>query len=429
MKIEAGSLAELNQWIPAWLSSLSLARGQIVVDQIRGTLERSTQCNGFEVPRTGHLCPLPLVFLTSTDSDGQRFAVMAAQSFSVASGHLGADDNDSQIQSDDKSLVKNPSKGRSKGPSKRRNRGMLGDSATILHAGPWVDASCKTSMDSLQIPQPLVDALNETLAKQGVRFLQWATDVGNDSDASLSQICHSFGMCPLATLEYMSVAQDQLTLDKLDRKETLSAHQPLDLVRVDNTHPVWNSDTFESLVSHTYQDTLDCPELSKYRTASQTLQSYQNVDSYDPSRWYFVVSRDDRSTAIGCVMMATHRDHSGKPNGEGKRAPTSELVYMALVPEKRGKGLGRPLVQLALSEPTTRFAPTLNDGSLSDSSLSSDSLSTGSNSEETRSPQIVLAVDQQNTRARELYFDAGLRPLLLEKVWGKSVGDTLSTTT
>ena len=50
--------------------------------------------------------------------------------------------------------------------------------------------------------------------------------------------------------------------------------------------------------------------------------------------------------------MATHRGNDTNQNGDVKdgvkdgvkdteEAPTSELVYMALLPEKRGKGLGK----------------------------------------------------------------------------------------
>ena len=80
----------------------------------------------------------------------------------------------------------------------------------------------------------------------------------------------------------MSAALDQLTLDQLaltkpSRGESVAAvQQPsrqLDLVPVkyqyDDKHSDWNSDAFEALVSSTYLDTLDCPALSEYRSASQ----------------------------------------------------------------------------------------------------------------------------------------------------------------
>ena len=142
MKIEAGSLAELNQWIPAWLSSLSLARGQIVVDQISGFLERSTRCHGFGCLKTGLLpgpvFASPLVFLICTDTQGQRFGVLAVQSFSVAAGHLGADRSGQAEVDHDADTPNRPS-------------GILGDSATILHAGPWIDPSSKTTVGRCRI--------------------------------------------------------------------------------------------------------------------------------------------------------------------------------------------------------------------------------------------------------------------------------------
>lgn len=416
MKIEAGSLAELNQWIPAWLGSLSLARGQIVVDQIHGLLARSARCSRFEVPSSGRSISSPLVFLVSTDSNGQKSAVLAAQSFSVTlsdpSGHLGA---------------------------KGGATGILGDSATILHAGTWVEKPTErsvkktaaaselnplasaASIDHDSVPQPLVDALDRTLSLQGVKFLQWATDSGTDSDSGLANVCESFGMLPLATLEYLSVAIEKLTLDSFQlcslrrcenelSEQTQIKSEDLDFVLIDEQDPKRNAAAFEALVSRTYKETLDCPALSQFRTASQTLSAYRDVDSYDPNRWYFVVAKDNPADPLGCVIFATHRDSRRvKDASKVETVPTSELVYMALLPEKRRQGFGRPLVKLALSEPAIHFRSQIGRVS--------------------SSPQVVLAVDQQNTHARQLYYDAGLRPMLFEKVWGKSVGDTLSTTT
>jgi GNAT superfamily N-acetyltransferase len=385
IKIQVGTLADLNQWIPAWLNGLSLARSQIVIDQIRGFLERSQRCVDFRLTGQQAL-PIesPLLFLISTDSNRRRCAVLAGQSFSVSHDQ----------------------------PS-----GHLGDCATILHAGAMFESFAGPSQPPQespnQIPDSLVCALEDTLANRGVRFLQWAIDADPKTGDLLAETCQTLGMQKLATLDYLSAATDQIKLDgharnDLDAEtEELTTQSTMRQAKMKLRPVDWgNADgddvhRFQSLVDKTYQDTKDCPALSHFRNASQTLQAYKNVDSYDPSRWYFVLHPGDETVPIGCVIMASH--------GESEAVPTSELVYMALVPEKRGQGLGRSLVKLALSEPQLRFASKWANVS--------------------RSPQIVLAVDQQNTAARQLYLDVGLRPLLCESVWGRSIGDTLSTTT
>lgn len=359
-----------------------------MVDQVRGLLDRSRRCDHFAVPavcgtESAAVEPLtsvssPLMFLVSTDASGNRTGVLAAQSFSAPSGHLG-------------------------------------DSATILHAGTLPvakqpagkSAACSPPTANVDLPVELIQRMDHELSSRGVKFVQWATDPIDDSTASIAALCRRLGMHPLASLEYLCGRMDTLSKPPSSMAAEPSA-KLLSLVPLD-----WDDATdlrnFETLVERTYQDTTDCPELCKFRNAAQTLRGYREVDSFDADRWYWTVRQheNEAATRVGCVIMASHR--SPKSHAAETYVPTSELVYMALVPEYRGNGWGPSLLGLALSEPANRFASAIVDPD--------------------SPPQIVLAVDQQNGVARKLYKNAGFKRLLGETVWGRSVGDTFSTTT
>ena len=63
----------------------------------------------------------------------------------------------------------------------------------------------------------------------------------------------------------------------------------------------------------------------------EVLSGYRTTGVFDPQRWLLV--RQDGED-VGCLLLADH--------------PTSsqwELVYMGLVPEVRGRGLGIELVR------------------------------------------------------------------------------------
>ena len=69
-----------------------------------------------------------------------------------------------------------------------------------------------------------------------------------------------------------------------------------------------------------------------------------------------------------------------------------ELVYMGLVPESRGRGLGRRVLEAAIDQARRCGAS-----------------------------QMILAVDRNNVPARTLYGRAGFSWVLSEAVWAKSI--------
>ncbi len=85
------------------------------------------------------------------------------------------------------------------------------------------------------------------------------------------------------------------------------------------------------LVEGTYEQTLDCPALNGVQDCADALASYRGASSFDPALW-FVVRHDQRD--VGCLLLADFADSDQRL-----------LVYMGLLPEARGKGLGIEVVR------------------------------------------------------------------------------------
>ncbi len=228
----------------------------------------------------------------------------------------------------------------------------------------------------------LSSALDRELETRGTRFLQWATDVRNTLDDSVVLSCDALGFQSIGTLDYLivSVPKSKQTPFVINDEDQLR-FQPID----------WSDGEFQrfvELVETTYTQTLDCPQISAYRTAAQTLGGYQTSDAFDSNLWFTVF--DGSKEPIGCVILANHQPAE---SSDAAASPIIEIVYMALVPEARGAGRGKTLVQHAFSSARSASAD-----------------------------RIILAVDQNNTPARTIYDLAGLEPMLSETVWVKLIG-------
>jgi len=119
------------------------------------------------------------------------------------------------------------------------------------------------------------------------------------------------------------------------------------------------------LLIQTYQDSLDCPVLNGVRNESDVLQGYAAQGNATSGHWYFVC--DQQRHDIGTLILTEH--------GNGEQW---ELVYMGLIPAARGQGFGRQIVQHALWQ--------ANQGG---------------------AQRLVLAVDQANPYALDMYHQAG----------------------
>lgn len=139
------------------------------------------------------------------------------------------------------------------------------------------------------------------------------------------------------------------------------------------TYSPETADRFAQIVEATYVDSLDCPYLTGFRTGSEAIASHKLSGVFDPSRWalYSIDGRD-----AGVILLNDHPDQEAV-----------ELVYLGVVPEARGRGLGRRMLHQGLTESARR----------------------GQNA-------MFLAVDCENHFANALYGESGFVELARRRV-------------
>jgi len=129
---------------------------------------------------------------------------------------------------------------------------------------------------------------------------------------------------------------------------------------------------FAETIVRTYEGSLDCPGLAGLRTIDETLATHKRTGAFSP-RWWHVAMREGRPA--GVVLLN---------NLEGR----GEIAYLGVVPEARGRGVGRALVEQALRDTAEMGLPLMG-----------------------------LAVDTSNEPAVRLYAAAGFREIRRRLAW------------
>lgn len=140
----------------------------------------------------------------------------------------------------------------------------------------------------------------------------------------------------------------------------------------------WDASETAALLEATFQGSLDCPRLSDFRTAVETLQGYHALPGFDPQGWRTLVV-DGRPAGLLVVTPTRGGD-------------VCELTYMGVISSMRGRGLGRVLL---------REAQTV--------------------CRELGKSRLVLGVDAQNLPARRLYESHGFFEFDREVFFGKQL--------
>ncbi len=125
-----------------------------------------------------------------------------------------------------------------------------------------------------------------------------------------------------------------------------------------------SGDELPSVLQQTYSGTLDCPLLSGKRPISEVIEGYASTGTSQKSLWRTLFLND---VPLGCVLVAAH-----------PKLEITELVYMGLIPQARGKNLGLRL--LIEAERLTL---------------------------ETGNRRMVIGVDGANEPARRIYEESG----------------------
>ena len=102
---------------------------------------------------------------------------------------------------------------------------------------------------------------------------------------------------------------------------------------------------FAATLERTYDGALDCPELNGKRTIDEILAGHRGQGAFHPEFWWLAY---DGAAPVGVVMLV-----------EAPSDTSWELAYLGIVPEFRGRRLGRALSLHALhalrAQPATRL--------------------------------------------------------------------------
>lgn len=120
----------------------------------------------------------------------------------------------------------------------------------------------------------------------------------------------------------------------------------------------------ETAIQQSYEGTLDCPELNDLRTPAEVIDGYKVQGEFASQNW-FLVRHGNQD--VGVLILAEHQP------GEN-----CELVYMGILPSARGQGFGEQIVRFAIEQ-----------------------------AKQTGAERLVLAVDERNSPAFELYRRLG----------------------
>ena len=194
----------------------------------------------------------------------------------------------------------------------------------------------------------------------------WARQLGlrvvktvlEGNDLQTAALLKENGFPKAASLHYMSVSTQTVLKAPV-------ADAFVSFIHTEELAP----ERLEIVFSQVEKHSLDCPEFHGMFTAQEALQGFYRQDVHAPAHWYLV--RCEGADA-GVLLLAPHTESTNW-----------ELMYMGLVPAWRGRGLGSQVVKEALHR-----------------------------AREAGMEEVILAVDERNTPARQLYEQFGFRPRL-----------------
>ena len=204
------------------------------------------------------------------------------------------------------------------------------------------------------IAKALIESACEQLAASGTAYIQVLVEP-EDTEASSTLLRNGFEI--LSQLAYL---QRSLKQPLPDRSEML-------LQTVSYT-PQLNDDQFAHVLEQTYLGTLDCPKFTAVRDGKQALYGHRFSGTFSPQQWKLYSLEGQNA---GLLLMNDHDDQSAW-----------EVVYMGVVPEFRGRGIGRSMLISGLY----------------------DVVDSGRDS-------VLLAVDCDNRFALQIYQDIGFMEL------------------
>lgn len=203
------------------------------------------------------------------------------------------------------------------------------------------------------VAQALLQAAYRWVVKQGITFCHTVLPPSHYGwEATL--LAHR--MTHLAELHYLSGSVTSSPL-------VSSSNKPAEPIRL-QAFTELDELAQKALIDDVSQESLDCPGLREALSSQALLAGFYQKAPYAPCHWYSIHVDDQ---PVGALLLSPLKDHCW------------ELLLMGVVPQWRGKGIGREVLQAA-------FRLAAQEGAT----------------------EIMLTVDALNTPAQRLYQRAGL---------------------
>jgi mycothiol synthase len=149
-----------------------------------------------------------------------------------------------------------------------------------------------------------------------------------------------------------------------------------------STYSEENRGVFHATLWRTYEGTLDCPELNGVRSIDEIIAGHVGQGHFRPERWRLAFAGD---RPIGVAMATAVPDMAAW-----------DLSYLGVVPEARRRGYGRELAIGVLGQ-----------------------------AQETHIQKLIVAVDNRNQPALQLYHELGFLSNDVREVYLYFFGSTL----
>ncbi len=235
---------------------------------------------------------------------------------------------------------------------------------------------------------PLAALIRHVLSSMGPLDVDLAQALVDPGETRQISVYEQSGMDRLASLSYMErptprrgasapspvLWPHDLRVERWESGRTEAERPPAP----DDLRPIGTPERRAELIEaleRSYVGTLDCPALAGLRMGNDILDGHLHSGTFEPSLWTLLRFRSGpHAGRVAGVCLFNSSTNAASGSG------SLELVYFGLVPEARGRGLGRLLLQHGLDELHDRSETT-----------------------------VMLAVDDRNEPAHRIYRQAGFR--------------------
>jgi ribosomal protein S18 acetylase RimI-like enzyme len=215
----------------------------------------------------------------------------------------------------------------------------------------WPPRTVPSSLRN-QVEDALIDQVRAWLRQRGAKLGQALL---SKDEAILAAPLERNGYRHITTLRYLRCSGK---LPLMSTRQSGLVWQPYD---------PQDSAVFARTLLRTYQGTRDCPEVNGVRTIDEILDGHKADAGCNLEHWWLA---SDADGPVGVLLV-----------NESAEWEAWEVAYVGVVPEARGRGMGRQLMLKALTA-----------------------------AHEANVAQLTLCVDARNTPALRLYQELGFEP-------------------